>query len=82
MVVKNIQIYGVQISGKCNCKSKTWKYTLCYLQENSLPSSYHYPLGREKYLIPPVTGEDYGNLFQNLLLLELLVIYCIFRSFW
>ena len=37
-------------------------------RQNSLLGPYHYPQGRDKLFIPLVKGEDYENLFQNVLL--------------
>ena len=37
-------------------------------RKNSVTGPYHHPQGRDKLLILPVKGEDYGNLFRNVLL--------------
>ena len=37
-------------------------------KQNNLPGPYYHPQGRYKLLIPPVEGEDYENLFQNVLI--------------
>ena len=66
MVVKNIQIYGVQISGKWISKSNKIKLDISTTpRKNSLTGLYHHPQGRDKLLIhrpppPPskVKGED------------------------
>ena len=37
-------------------------------RQTSLPGHYHHPKAETNYSFPPVKGEDYGNLFQNVLL--------------
>ena len=41
--------------------------------QNSVPCPYHDPQCREKLLIPQVKGEDYENLFQNVLLKSIFI---------
>ena len=43
MSVKNFQIYGVQINGKCMCKSKLKVDIFTPPRQNSLPGPYHHP---------------------------------------
>ena len=37
-------------------------------RKNTVTGLYHHPQGRDKLLILPVKGEDYRNLFRNILL--------------
>ena len=67
MVMKNIQVHDVVISG--NLQVKNLKIDVSTTpRQNSPPSSYHHPQDRDKILILPVKSEDYENLFQNVLL--------------
>ena len=53
MVRENVQIYGIQITGKSFCKSKIESryFYLCSLTNPPPPVSYHHP--QEQSLIPP-----------------------------
>ena len=57
MIVKNIQFYGVQISGEWICP-----------KANLSPVSITTTKAETNYSFPPVNGEDCENLFQNVLL--------------
>ena len=66
MVMKNIQVHGVVISGHLQVKHLKIDVSTTPRQ-NSPPSSYHHSQGRGKILTLPVKSEDYENLFQNVL---------------
>ena len=70
MVVKNIQIYRVQVRGKWICKSKKLKVDIsATTRQNSLPGPYQVLIKAEtNWSFRPVKGEDYENLFENLYL--------------
>ena len=69
MVMKNVQVYGVQISGKWNYKSQNLKQTFLPPQGITLsPVHIITPKAETNYSFPPVKGEDYENLFQNVML--------------
>ena len=58
MVVKNIQIYNVQIGRKQICKSKNWKQTLLPPDKTPSPVPIVAPKAGKNYSFPPVKGED------------------------
>ena len=68
MVVKNTQIYGVQISGKWICKSKNWKVDISPTsKKNSDTSPYRgntSPPRQRQITYSPVKGEDKKTYFE------------------